>query len=238
MAIAESAAREKCEVALKLASKSKIAPQLRPASEPRLDDAYGRMVKAAFSAKNSRDIPLEFSGWCEVAPDGRTEIVNLIELAGRDFLASSQPAAVRDDYMQRVKITRSRTDAQSFTEVITNRNEFAIKNVEVSCRILYSGSQAGDDVMMRIGRIIPAGGSTKFQMPRAAGSQTVTCQTTDFLWVGSAERKLIEAFGPAGGQSSFARLREDAIRTGVPVDSLVEPFIAFAKGLAAERHRI
>jgi len=38
----------------------------------------------------------------------------------------------------------------------------------------------------------------------------MTCRVTDFLKVGADEQRLIDAFGPTGGQSSYSRLRQDA----------------------------
>jgi hypothetical protein len=239
MPIAESKAKQKCETALILASQSMAGLQFIPATtQSRSPGSSNRLVKIVFSEKNSRNIQLDFSGWCEVSPDGKAEIVSLIETAGRDFLASSQPTSVRDDYVQRVKIAGPRSGTQNSTGVITNRNDFPIRSIEVTCRIQYSGAYADDDVTLKIGRVIPAGGSTKIQMPRAVSPQTVTCQTTDFLRVASAEQRLIEIFGSIDDRSSFARLRQDAIRIGVSVDTLVEPFITLAKALASSRRAI
>src|SRR5262245_62146110 len=93
--IAELAASARCEAALKLATSAGQIPQIDPtAADTRIPNNNVRAVKVAFSTKNSRGIDLAFVGWCEVWPDGRTEIVRFIETEGRDLLASSQPTGI------------------------------------------------------------------------------------------------------------------------------------------------
>lgn len=233
--ISESAARERCEEAVGRAPPVGITPQFTATAAGSRPLNGGRSVKVTFSAKNSRDIELDFYGWCEVWADGRTEVISVIEMAGKDHLASSHPQNTRNAYLQKVKASKSQADPRRFYTVITNRNDFSIKGAEVTCRTNYTDMQRSDDRKLKIERVIPAGGSTTFQIARNTDALSMTCRVTDFLRVGSEEQRLIDAFGPAGGQSSYSRLRQDAIRVGVSVDALVEPFITFARTLASNQ---
>lgn len=233
--ILESTARERCEAALSGGAPGGIVPEFTALAARSRPLNGGRAVKVTFSAKNSRNIQLDFCGWCEVWADGRTEVVSVTEIAGRDFLASSQPPTIRSVYLQNVKTSKSQADARRFYTVVTNRNDFSIKDAEVTCRISYTDAARYDDKTVKIDRVVPAGGSTTFQLTRPSDAQTMTCRVADFLKVGSGEQRLIDAFGSAGGQSSYSRLRQDAIRVGVPVDILVAPYITIAKNLASNQ---
>ena len=116
---------------------------------------------------------------------------------------------------------------------ITNRNDFPIKAVEVSCR--QSAAGAGETTT-NIDRIISAGGSTRIVVPRGSGANLSSCRAVDFMRVGSAELRLIEAFWGAGGQAALLRLRQDAIRVNASVEDLVEPYIELTRALASNRH--
>jgi hypothetical protein len=233
--ISESTAQERCEAAIARAPPGGVTPQFSAsaAGSRRLDG--GRSVKVKFSAKNPHNIDLDFRAWCVVWDDGRPEITSIIETAGRDFLASSHPPSVRNAYLQKVKASKSQGDARRFYTVITNRNEFSIKGAEVVCRINEADSDRYDDKKLKIERVIPGGGSTTFRLPRTSEKQSMMCRVTDFLKVGADEQRLIDAFGPAGGETSYARLQQDAMRVGVPVNTLVEPFITFARTLASNQ---
>ncbi len=233
--ISESMARRKCEEAVVRSAPGKVTPQFAPFTAGSRPFDGGRAVKVAFSVKNSRDIELDFSGWCEVWAAGRTDLISVVETAGRDFLASSHPQDIRNTYLQKVKTSKSQADAKRFYTAITNRNEFSIKGAEVVCRINNVDLQHYDDKKLKLDRVIPGGGSTTFQLTRPADASSMTCRVTDFLRIGSDEQRLIDVFGPAGGQSSYSRLRQDAIRVGVSVDTLVEPFITFARTLASNQ---
>jgi hypothetical protein len=233
--ISESAAREKCEEAVGRSPPGGVTPQFTASATGFRSLNGGRSIKVTFSAKNSRDVELDFSGWCEVWADGKTDVISVVEMAGRDFLASSHPQNIRNVYLQKVKTSKSQGDLKRFYTVITNRNDFSIKSVEVVCRTNYSDLQRVDDKKLKVERVIPDGGSTTFQTVRTTDAVSMSCRVTDFLKVGTNEQRLIDAFGPAGGQSSYSRLRQDAIRVGVSVDSLVEPFITFARTLASNQ---
>ncbi len=230
--IAEGEAIERCETALKLARRGGEPARFTvPSSGPRAPLGAARDVRVAIVGKNSRDIELDLVGWCRVWSDGKTAIVRMIETSGKDYLASSYPINVRDSYLERVKVSKMQIAVEGLTGTITNRNDFPIKAVVVSCRQSAEASEATTNV----DRIIPAGGSARIVVPRA-GSQSPNCRAVDFMRVGTAELRLIEVFGASGGQAALARLRQDAIRVNASVEDLVEPYVELTRALASNRH--
>lgn len=232
--IAESEAAERCTTALKLARRDGQSTRSDvPASGPRAPLGPARTVKVEFAGKNSRDVDLNLVGWCRVWADGKTAIVRVTETSGKDYLASSYPIKVRDSYLERVKISKMQIAAEGLTGTIINRNDFPIKAIEVSCRQSAAGS---GEATTNIDRIIPAGGASRIVLPRGTGAQSPSCRAVDFMRVGSAELRLIEVFGTAGGQMALSRLRQDAIRVNASVEDLVEPYVELTRALASNRH--
>jgi hypothetical protein len=186
-------------------------------------------VGIEFVAKNSQGIKLEYSSWCEISPDGTTSIVSLIERSGNDFLLSSQSPNMRNDYLQKVKLGKPQIEADRAFATISNRNEFSIRATEIVCRVGLPASRRTNEKTIVIERIIRAGTWTSFLIPRAGGAESLTCRVKDFLKTGLIEQRLIDAFGLTAAQSSYSRLRQDAVRLGVPIESLVESYIALVK---------
>ena len=232
--IAEAEAVERCESALKLARRGGQPSGMNvPASGPRSPLGPARDVKVAFAGKNSRDVDLDLIGWCRVWSDGKTAIIRVIETEGKDFLASSYTVSVRDTYLERVRISKMQASPEGLSGTLTNRNDFPIKAIEANCHVQATAGMR--EVALNVDRIVPAGGSSRVLMPRMAGAQAANCRIVDFLRIGPAEHRLVEAFGPAGGQAAFSRLRQDAIRVNAAVDDLVEPYIELTRALASNR---
>jgi len=157
--------------------------------------------------------------------DGRIEITSIIERQEESFYLKPSDER-RNAYLQKVKASKSQGDARRFYTVITNRNEFSIKAPRSSVVSMKPNRIA---TTTRIENRAHHSGRRLDNVSFAAHSekQSMTCRVTDFLKsapTNSADRRLRSD----RRQSSYSRLRQDAIRVGVSVDILVEPFITIA----------